>query len=461
VLATRDEVIAAAAKCKAGSPAAAVLRAALAQRSGDTAEVDRLLTQLGLSLDPAARASLVDVHVPLLISTGQIDRAEQMLLDVAPQDSSQRAAIAALTAVIAAHRRDPVASAAAAERARELLVFTDDEFRRTTVLQRLSLAAFYCNNYLDSMDLALASVRVAEGAGFMRQAAGAYSVAYSIAHDVYGDPRLALYYAERISIVAKTAGDESIQRRGLASQAIVAAESGDRERLDSISATIMTGRLSRQFREEWILALALALPLAWDGHFEQFNSAIAAIRTGRNASERALCDALLALCAAVRNDVDEARRKTRSALHLTRRDPNAPAFDEQHRRVARCIAAAVCTRIGDHVRAKRALSSKDIAGSPQATLVAGSKRAPIVVGWGMVLDRANQSTDPQASNTLLTPAQIVLLRELSFGKTIPQISQEAGRSVATLRTHAQQINERLGVHGRAAAIAKGRELGLI
>jgi DNA-binding NarL/FixJ family response regulator len=121
----------------------------------------------------------------------------------------------------------------------------------------------------------------------------------------------------------------------------------------------------------------------------------------------------------------------------------------------------VCIRIGDHIRARRALAGKDMAGTPEASLADEGRSAPIVAGWKLVLDTAERVSKSQVFEALLTPAQIVLLRELAFGKSIPQISKETGRSVATLRTHAQQINERLGVHGRAAALARGRELGLI
>lgn len=170
---------------------------------------------------------------------------------------------------------------------------------------------------------------------------------------------------------------------------------------------------------------------------------------------------MLAICAYARNDVEEARRQTRSALHLSRRAPRSSAPDEQRRRLARGLAAAVCTRIGDRVRAQRALVGKDIAGTPEASLVAEGRSAPIVAGWKMILDAADRVGKSIAFEALLTPAQIVLLRELAYGKSIPQISKETGRSVATLRTHAQQINERLGVHGRAAAIGRAHELGLI
>jgi DNA-binding CsgD family transcriptional regulator len=454
-------VLAAAEPLRAGSAEAAVFRAALSQRAGESVEAERLLSKLSLTLSDADREILIDLHVPMLISMGRIDRAEHVLGAVNPQSASERAGVAALSAVIAAHRGDVNASNAAAARAQELLVFIDDDFRRATVLQRLSLAAFYNNSHLAAMDLALASVRVAETAGFMRYAAIAYTVPFAIAHDVYADPRLALYYAERTMIVGQAAGDETHVGLGLAMQAIVAAESGDRSRLESLKANLMTRRQSKQFREEWVLALALAVPLAWDGQFEQFGAAIAAIRDGRNASERALCDALLAVCSSVRDDIEEARRKTRSALHLTRRLPGAPAFDEQRRRVARAIAAVVCMRIGDHIRAQRALAGKDMAGTPEASLADEGRSAPIVAGWKLVLGAAERVSKSHVFEALLTPAQVVLLRELAFGKSIPQISKETGRSVATLRTHAQQINERLGVHGRAAALARGRELGLI
>ncbi|MFN2460981.1 MAG: LuxR C-terminal-related transcriptional regulator [Candidatus Velthaea sp.] len=461
ILGTHEEIRASAAAAARDSPDAVVFRAALAQRGGDVAEATRLLTRLEHDLADAERAALIELYVPLLISVGDLERAEHLVLEAAPSDAGARAGIAALAAVIAAQRGEFEVSAAAAERAREILVFTDDEYRRATVLQRLSLAAFYRNEYLDAMDLGLSSVKAAEGAGFMRYAAVAYTVPYAVAHDVLGDPRLALYYAERTAIVARAASDDSYVRNGLASQAIVAAESGDRRRLQVLSTRLISARNARQFREQFVIALALALPLAWDGEFEQFASTIATLREGRGASERALCDALLAVCASARGDLEEARRRTRSALHLTRRLPDSPAYDEQRRRVARAVAAVVCNRIGDRIRGERALHGKDMAGTPEASLASDGKRAPIVAGYGMVLDAAARSVKPAGDASLLTTAQMALLRELASGKTIPQISKEAGRSVATLRTHAQQINDRLGVHGRAAAITRGRELGLI
>lgn len=148
-----------------------MFRSALAQRGGDAAEAERMLTKLTLSLSQPDRESLVDLHVPLL------------------------------------------------------------------------------------------------------------TVPIAIAHDVYGDSRLALYYAERTAIVAEAAGDESWLNIGLIGQAIISAESGDRERLESLKTRLIVRRQSRQFREEWVLPLAMAVPLG-------VGRALRAIRSGYRGNSR-------------------------------------------------------------------------------------------------------------------------------------------------------------------------------
>ncbi|GAC1404422.1 MAG: hypothetical protein NVSMB64_07620 [Candidatus Velthaea sp.] len=462
VLGTLDDVRSAAEGSTRGSAAADVLRAALVQRGGDVAQADRYLLRLEAQLVDEEHDLLLEFYVPLLISKGDLERAERLILAASPNDAGGRAGIAALASVIAALRGEFDVSATAAERAMETLTFSDDVFHRTTVLQRLSLASFYRYEYLAAMDLGLSAAKAAEGAGYPRYAAIAYTVPYSVAHSVLADPRLALYYAERTTISARQAGDDSFVRHGLASQAIVAAESGNPARLKSIARRIITARNAKQYREEFAVGLALALPLGWERQYEQFAAAITALREGRGPMERAHCDALLGFCAYVRGDVIEARKRTRSALHLTRPNTAIALHDDNNRRLARGIAAAVCMRIGDRVRAERALETKDMAATPQATLATGNYAA-IVAGYGILFDVAAQEMRSVGSelDVILTPAQRMLLHELAAGKSIPEISREIGRSVTTLRTHAQQINERLGVSGRAAAITRARQLGLI
>ena len=444
------------------SASADFIEAALAQRGGDVPRALRILARIHASANARDAADILEYYVPILISSGEIGAAEHLILQATPKDAGARAGLAALAAVAAAIRGEFEVSKAASARASELLVFTDELFHRLTVLQRLSLSAFYRYEYIAAMELSLASAKAAEEGGYPRMAAMGYSVPYAVAHGVLANPTLALYYAERITIKAREASDESALRNGLASQAIVAAESGNARRLKSIARRIITARHSKQYREDFTIGLALAIPLGWDGQFEALRAVALALREGRRPMERAQCDALLACSAYAMDDIAECRKRARSALHLTRPHTALALHDDNNRRTARGIAAAVCLRIGDRVRGERAIDTKDMTHSPEATLVRG-RYAAIVAGYGRLLDVATEVHGRTGAGcaSVLTRAQLRLLHELATGKSIPEIAKELDRSVTTLRSQAQAINERLEVRGRAAAIARARELGLI
>lgn len=56
----------------------------------------------------------------------------------------------------------------------------------------------------------------------------------------------------------------------------------------------------------------------------------------------------------------------------------------------------------------------------------------------------------------LTPREVDVLRHMADGRTNPQIASEMYVSVATVKSHVNQIFAKLGVTDRAAAIAKAR-----
>jgi LuxR family maltose regulon positive regulatory protein len=71
------------------------------------------------------------------------------------------------------------------------------------------------------------------------------------------------------------------------------------------------------------------------------------------------------------------------------------------------------------------------------------------------VDRSSGLADP------LSERETEVLRMLATELTGPEVARRLFVSVNTLRTHSRHIFTKLGVTTRAAAVRRGRELGLI
>lgn len=83
------------------------------------------------------------------------------------------------------------------------------------------------------------------------------------------------------------------------------------------------------------------------------------------------------------------------------------------------------------------------------------------LGWSdseLLVDRNNRGSRHSHG---LTPRELEILELAAEGRTGPMIAAELVVSPATVRTHFGNIYEKLGVHDRAAAVAKAMRLGLI
>ncbi len=67
---------------------------------------------------------------------------------------------------------------------------------------------------------------------------------------------------------------------------------------------------------------------------------------------------------------------------------------------------------------------------------------------------------PEADHSL-TKRQIEVLRALSLGRSVIEISQDLGVSVHTVRAHLRNIFERLSVHSQAEAVARAFQSHLL
>lgn len=70
--------------------------------------------------------------------------------------------------------------------------------------------------------------------------------------------------------------------------------------------------------------------------------------------------------------------------------------------------------------------------------------------------------NPEAQAGLgITPAELVVLKELAAGHSNKEIAQHLGISPNTVKTHVARLFEKLGAKRRTDAINRARELGIV
>jgi DNA-binding CsgD family transcriptional regulator len=448
--------------------AAAIVRAALAQADGDVAFAVRVLEAAFARAPEDERPFVADLVVPLLISTGSLDRVEKYACEsLVPMLA---AGAEALWAVVAACRGEAEQSRAHALFAEAASDAVDDLTMRARIQGRLALAAFYRAEFALADRLVKDSAALADRAGAPRYAATAFSLGYAIAHDVTGDLDAAARYAEALVTAGEACGDGSIRASGLVCTYELAAERADDAEALRIQRILRAKPLPPQYRERFASVVADALPMAWRGDFSGFRAVVAVLRDTpeRSVGERAVCDAFFALAAIALEHVDDARRLSRRALAAARPQLGLSAFESRYRRLARALGAAACTIIGDTVRGRRGADVRFLREDPDiASLVAlaGGGRwenaALRVRGYARLVVATRDALLHDARRGVLTGAELGVLRQLAVGKSAPAIARESGRSVHTIRTQTSAIVNKLGARGRGEAVARARKLGLL
>jgi DNA-binding NarL/FixJ family response regulator len=80
---------------------------------------------------------------------------------------------------------------------------------------------------------------------------------------------------------------------------------------------------------------------------------------------------------------------------------------------------------------------------------------------GLVSKLRSRSGEPGRDGIRgLTTREVEVLTLMVEGERYADIAQHLGLSVNTVRTHAQNLQKKLGVHSRVAAIALGLRAGL-
>ena len=450
-------------------PVAIGLRAIKSVTDGDAPGGLALLKRAVSHSEGRVRQYLLELLIPLLVSTHQIDAAEEALDDVTDDVAELRPAFAALRAVVAARKGNDTGSAWFAREALATGRGVDNPIIVGKVLQRTALAAFYREDFEEAQDRALESARWHERLESHRNAARSYSILYVIAHDLVGDADVARYYARRMTMSAHLAEDKSMENWGVLAQLDVAAEAGDVRRLASLRGRLLANPLNEQYyRERFSYMIADVLSQGWSGRFDAVRVALTSLRNVHDLSlaERSLCDALLAVVALSVWHTDLARRLARRTISQTvERSGNEPLFDGRRRRLARILAAAVCLVIGDTVRGRRALSR---VADPEQMFAAiidvhgmdESRTPPVMLGYAKFLNEACRAASIARPRHGVTGAELEILNALPAGMTLAAIASSLGKSKKTVERQVGNIYAKLQVGNRAQAVQRARDLGI-
>jgi DNA-binding CsgD family transcriptional regulator len=451
------------------NPMAIGLRAVKSVTSADIPGGIALLKRAASHAEGPIRQYLLELLVPLLISTNQMDDARDVLDAVDDSAPELLPAFDAARAILAARHGDDVTSARYAEGALAAGRVLENPLVIGRVLNRAAMAAFYREDFGEAQDRALEAARWYERLESYRNAALAYSVLYVITHDLVGDPDVARFYARRMTMNAHLAGDATTENLGVLVQLDLAAESGDARRVASLRAKLTANPMNEQYyRERFVYTISEVLANGWSGRFDVARAVLTSARNAENLSlpERALCDALLAVAALSAWHVDMARRLARRAISATTdRSGKDPLFDARRRRVARILAAAVCIVLGDGVRGRRALSRSVDPEQIYAEIIDSNgideERVPVLMrGYARYLNVACRLAQRMQPSHGLTEAELEVLKALPSGTTLATIALSLGKSRKTVERQVGNIYAKLHVANRTQAVERARDLGI-
>ena len=450
------------------SPIAIGLRAMKAVTGGDLPGGLALLKRAVAHCSGRPREYLLELLIPLLLTTNALAEAEEALALVEDTVPELIPAFAASRALLAALQGDDSTSTLWATEAIMTGRAVDQPLIVGRVLQRTAVAAFYREDFAEAQDRALEGARCYERLEAHRNAAHCYSVLTVIAQDWVGDPDVARYHARRMTMSAHLGGDVSLENWGLLAQLDIATESGDTRRVASLRGRLASNPLNEQYyRERFTYTITEVLSHGWEGRFELARVGLMSLRNKDDLSlaERALCDALLGIVALSNGNVDLARRLARRTLSQTLERGKEPLFDSRRRRIARILGAAICIILRDTVRGRRALTRSIDPEQRFAPLIGpegmDEERTPSLMrGYAKFLNRACAAANAARPTHGLTQAELEVLRALPAGMTLATLADSLGKSRKTVERQVGNIYAKLHVANRAQAIQRARELDI-
>ncbi len=318
-------------------------------------------------------------------------------------------------------------------------------------------------------------------------ASKAYRTLSNAAILLEGDSALSLMFAQKAVVAASRAGDSSDLLDALLSILGLETRRGNAERAIQIEKQIAELRANDSSRISYLVS-SQAHRRAWAGDFAEAARLFGGILDRQaHLPDRVLVRACHALCLALAGssrpagdavatvldalDAGDGNAKRGSTLYefavalavlaeivsgrLTsaQRILKRPARDTGEAALAMRSAAEIVLRGARSPSFAPALSDETAALRDRG-FGGYARYVEIVAG---VVERGHANEEPVS----LTPSELRILRYLASGLAPKDIAVEMSRSVYTIQTHIQNLNEKLGSHGRAEAITAARRLGLL
>jgi len=423
-------------------------------RAEDAAEVERLASR-ALREFPDRFVATAFLAPRMLTDAKRAAETEALLLDCGPQARPDRRAFAAalLSSALAQQARR-AASARYAAQAVEALEDVDDDLLTAHVEARLAESATWRGDIAELLVLAERSTERFERHGHFAQAASVLTMQLLPRYE-NGDLDGAKTLIDRVDACARRAGNVRMVAVASTLRLLHAAMSGDEAALGADNAS----PVGQSAYDRCILLVYTAHPHAWHGRWHDF---IARVERAEpvTVAQRALVDATLAVGAAATRDDARARVLWRRAVHRLAGGPTWHLSDTRVRRMARALACAAGAAIGDVARAHRA--AVPLRGTRQLAVFTGSPE-PTLAGQVRIVTRMREARMRSEPAVVLTPAQAAILKTLVTDASIAEIARNdpERRSIATIRSHVQQLYGVLGVHSRTGAVMKAKELALL
>ena len=447
-----------------------ILEAVVAQYSGD---IDGCVSRLARALRVAKQsefAYVVDLYGPILYMQGRREEAREAVASIKHTPAQLRDLLESFKLVLAARDGKPI------ELSRPPSVVESNKLNAARTLQRISLAAYYSNDFETALEIAKTSAQALEREGAHRPAAAALSIAYAIHHSVTRDVEEAYRFAQLLTEVAEKAQDASIRITGLVAQFEIAAEIADVSAVDHLKTTLNKLAMPKQYGESFARGIAEALPLGWIGDFEALSAKADMLRDNPRSSRPSLAlgSALRSVADAALGDFTSARQHSRNAIGVASFAPSREsAFELRYRRLAKALAAAACVLIGDSVRGSRTAHvnavRRDDAFDIYLTACGRDWREANrrVRGYAWVVAAARLKLAASRREFTIGPARTLtetelnVLRLLAEGMSAPQAALELDRSVNTIRAHTRSIIAKFEVSGKVSAINFARKAGIL
>jgi len=460
------------------------LRAALEDAHGRVDQAERWYAAVleRVTDDVAFRVAVASRYALLLYQQGRADAIPVLeeLRERDDLDTSARATVLGMLALIyAARGRHADAQAAIAE-AIDLAEFTDDSIRART-FGRAATAAFYASDESKVEYFTREATRLAIDAGEFGQAARSLSTLTAL-HAFAGRLPVAAWYAAQVAANAEKAGDPQMRVDGFRTLMQLEAERGNAERVAEIDQDLsrltyrgpigLTGYIfAKALHHVWngkMREAQLVLSTVADRDLAPFQNrlryALLAVILAKLGARTEAIDALARYDAAVTLDVGTrplferlrgfADRYAILANVLLQRNALAQKALRGHRSTAADLKSfddllgAMLNRVPEQFDA--ALRAMRLAG------VAGIARFLEIVADGQC---ARPSETEEAE--LLTPVELQVLRAMSRGLGNQAIADDQQRTVNTVRTHVSAILRKLGCSSRGEAVATARRQGLV